>query len=115
MTPSARPFAWMLVALLTAALGITVVAASLTSADNTNAIRQVQSGNQETLRLIRSCTTPGQECFERGQEQTANAVADINRVAVYAAACADRPRKQTVEEIQSCVIARLAESDERDG
>lgn len=111
MNPSARNFMWVAVALLAASLTITLLVATLVGADNTNTIRQAQRDNAETLRLIRSCTSPGMECFERGQKQTAEAVADINRVAIIAAACADKPNRQTVEQIQSCVITRLARAD----
>lgn len=110
MNTNARPYAWALVALLVAALVVLQLTATLVGADNTSTIRQSQRNNAETLQIIKSCTTPGQECFDRGQKQTADVVADINRVAVLAAACADRPRQQTVEDIQSCVISRLAES-----
>ena len=113
MNSSTRTFVWMLISLAIAGLTITLLTAVLVGADNTNAIRDTQRGNSEVLRLIRSCTTPGQECFERGQRQTADAVADINRVAIIAAACADKPRRQSVEQIQSCVIARLARSTDR--
>jgi hypothetical protein len=111
MNSNVRTFGWVLIALLVAALTVTMLTATIVGADNTNIIRQAQRDNAETLRLIRSCTTPGQECFDRGQERTANVVADINRVAVFAAACADKPRRQTVQQIQSCVIARLAAED----
>jgi len=109
MNPKARNLTWALVALLVAGIVVLQLVATLIGTDNTTTIRQAQHDNAETLRLIRSCTTPGKECFDRGQKQTAGAVADINRVAIFAAACADRPAQQTVEQIQSCVIARLAQ------
>jgi len=109
MNPKARSLTWALVALLVGGIVVLQLVATLVGTDNTTTIRQTQHDNAETLRLIRSCTSPGQECFERGQRQTATAVADINRVAIFAAACADRPAQQTVEQIQSCVIARLAQ------
>lgn len=83
-------------------------------------IRVAQQSNAQTLRethrtldVVQSCTTPGRECFKRGQKQTSGAIADINRVSIYAAACADRPRQQTVEQIQACVIERLAQDAHR--
>lgn len=112
MNTNARSLSWVIICLLVAALTVTMLTATIIGADNTNTIRTSQRANAETLRLIRSCTTPGQDCFERGQRQTADAVADINRVAIFAAACADKPRRQTVEQIQSCVIARLSRSDQ---
>lgn len=68
--------------------------------------------SEATLDRIVECTTPGRECYDRGQEQTSAAVGDINRISVLAAACADRPRAQSVEQIQACVIARLADADQ---
>jgi hypothetical protein len=103
----------MLVALLSAALVVVAVTAAVVGADNSQAIRSTSRDNAEALRLIKSCTTPGQECFERGQKQTAEAVADINRVTVYAAACADLPGVQGQAEIYACVVEKLAEDDGR--
>lgn len=74
---------------------------------NTGTIR----ASERTLDRVTECTTPGRECYERGQERTASAVADINRAAVYAAACADREGVQGVDEIYACVVRQLARSD----
>jgi archaellum component FlaG (FlaF/FlaG flagellin family) len=67
----------------------------------------------QTLKLIKSCTTPGQPCYERGQQQTAGAVANINKVVILASACSiglsgdlSVEHRQTL--IESCVIQRLA-------
>lgn len=73
---------------------------------------QAATSADRTLEQIEDCTTPGRECYERGVRRTADAIASINEVAIYAAACADKPRRQSVEEIQSCVIARLAAEDD---
>lgn len=69
-------------------------------------------GIASTAEQIESCTTPGRPCFERGQRQTASAIETINRVTILAAACADQPRRQTVEQIQFCVLRRLAAAKE---
>lgn len=111
MNTNTRTFAWVIVCLLAAALTVTLLTATIVGADNTNTIRQSQRDNAEALYLIRSCTTPGMECFDRGQKQTADAVADINRVAVYAAACADKPGVQGRSEIFACVVRALAKAD----
>jgi hypothetical protein len=61
--------------------------------------------------LIKSCTTPGQPCYARGQSQTADAVGNINRVVILAAACAvgkHGTSPQIEAQIQSCVIDGLA-------
>lgn len=71
-------------------------------------IRDAQKVNTAALQVIKDCTTPHRECYERSRAQTAGAVADINRITVYASACADRPGEQTQGEIQACVIQRLA-------
>lgn len=76
-------------------------------------IRQAQKGNVSTLHVVRDCTDPGGTCFKRGQKSTAKAVASINKITVYAAACADKPGNQTVTQIQSCVIRKLAADDRR--
>jgi hypothetical protein len=67
----------------------------------------IKNSNQ-TLEIIQGCTTPGRDCYERGQTQLRSAITDINRVSVIAASCASGPRKVTVQDIQACVISRLA-------
>jgi len=66
--------------------------------------------------LTQSCVIPGRPCYERGQQQTADAVADINRVIILAAACAgDLPdglsSQQRADLITACVTKRLADAD----
>lgn len=83
-----------------------------TLADEIRETQRVNTGtlttSEETLDRINDCTTPGRKCYDKGQKRTAEAVGDINRVIVLAAACADQPQRQTVIEIQNCVIAELA-------
>jgi hypothetical protein len=74
--------------------------------------------NRVTLQTIRDCTEQGGKCNARGQEQTASAVADINRVVILAAACASGlPLGLSVDaresRIQFCVIQRLADVPEK--
>lgn len=71
------------------------------------------NATEDTLALIRDCTQPGGDCFERGQKRTADAVANINLAAVYAAACADRDGVQGEDEIYACVVRLFAERDDR--
>jgi hypothetical protein len=52
---------------------------------------------------IRSCTTPGGSCYERGQAQTAAAVAQINQAALIAAFCA--AHSDTLAEVKACTAA----------
>lgn len=68
---------------------------------------------RDVLEEVRSCTTPGGECYQRGQESTVKAVGDINRIVVYAAACADRRGVNTEQEIQACVLKLLEEDTDR--
>jgi hypothetical protein len=64
---------------------------------------------------IKSCTTPGEKCYDAGQKRTGHAVANINRVVILAAACAVGQHGTVAEiqnAIQTCVIDRLA-ADQR--
>lgn len=67
-----------------------------------------------TQQTIRGCVDPDGECSKRGQEQTAKAVGDLNRVTILAAACAgELPPGLTVDQrvdlISACITKRLAE------
>ena len=115
MNPNPRQFTWALIALLVVGLVVTLVTATLVGTDNTNTIRENQRDTKASLALIRSCTSPGGECYKRGQQQTGAAVATINRVVILAAACSvGLPRGLSVDErqtrIQSCVIERLSQT-----
>jgi hypothetical protein len=70
--------------------------------------RAAESAERGTKR-IEDCTTPGRPCFDESQKRLAEVIVSINDYATYAAACADRPRQQTVEEIQTCIVAQIAE------
>ena len=83
------------------------------TSDNADAIREAQKTNTETLDRINDCTTPGRECYDDGTKRTAAAVGSINKVAVFAAACADRPGWQSTEQIESCIRAKLARNAAR--
>lgn len=69
------------------------------------------AANWQLLELIEGCTNPAGECAQRGQKQTTTAVASINEITAYAAACADRPGPQSLAEIRLC-IADLIEASE---
>lgn len=45
---------------------------------------------QDQADLIVDCTSPGGECFERGQQRTAEAVAGLNVVTEYSVICGER-------------------------
>lgn len=53
---------------------------------------------------IEDCTTPGRPCFDDAQKRLGRTVGSINRYALAAAACADQPQTQTVDEIQNCIL-----------
>lgn len=57
---------------------------------------------------IEECTTPGRGCFEDAQRRLGRTVGTINRYALAAAACADQPRQQSIDEIQDCIIAEIS-------
>lgn len=110
-TPKRRAAAWFVIGVLTAALVLLAMYVMLSMSRVVDSIRHTQVDNRETNLQIKDCTSPEGECFKRGQRQTADAVSSINRVAIIAAACADKPRRQTVEQIQACVIEQLAAQD----
>jgi hypothetical protein len=114
----------LIVALVTAVAVLIMVAvtAVVISAVKSTSIRETQTENtalientSKTLEIMQGCTTPGEECFDRGQERTAELVAgltsDLTRVSAYAAACADHVGVQTEDEIFACIVRRLAAAD----
>jgi len=106
----------VMVAVLTVALVVLIVGNyTLTAKIRDSQIENARArqSSDATLDAVRSCTTPGRDCYERGKQQTAGAVANINRVVILAAACSvglDRgmPVADRQTAIQSCVIDRLA-------
>lgn len=89
--------------------------------DLTHEVRATQlEGTPTGQRLLTSadrildCTNPEGQCYKDSQKRTAQAVGDINRVIVLAAACSvGLDREMSVERrqivIQECVINRLAQ------
>jgi hypothetical protein len=74
--------------------------------DNRDTLTRIKA--QSTL--IKSCTTPGESCYERGQRQTGDAVASINRVIIASASCAvgqTGTPAQIEDAIRACVVIRL--------
>jgi glutaminase len=75
-----------------------------TQVDNANKA----DARDATLLAIQDCTQPSGECFKRGQQRTASAVASIQRIIVLSAACSVRvsPNQhiaQRVAAITDCV------------
>ncbi len=86
------------------------------SEDTKNAAEQAERAAQEAVRSstrIEDCTTPGRECFEDSQRRLAEAITGINDFATYAAACADKPRQQTAQQIKVCIVAQIADDERR--
>lgn len=75
-------------------------------------IRNSQKDGRALVEQITGCTTPGRRCYERAQRQTADAVADINRVTIAAASCGARYPGQT-ERVRACIKAELAKERRR--
>ena len=119
MSPTPQARRRILGALAGVAVGVLLVlliallVRTWTLADEIREAQKVNTGtlttSEKTLDRINDCTTPGRKCYDKGQTRTAKAVGDINRVIVLAAACADKPQRQTVVDIQNCVIAELAD------
>jgi hypothetical protein len=114
--PSKRRVRGVLVALLIATCVILVVQRIAQTAQLASEIRSSQVTNTQTLnnsdqvlKVIKDCTQPSGECYQRAQDRTAAAVSSINQVVILAAACAGQRPGQTVVEIQNCVINRLAD------
>lgn len=84
-----------------------VEATRATQIDNTQRNEDTKSAAENAARSaarIEDCTTPGRPCFDDGQRRLARTVGSINDYALAAAACADQPLTQTVDEIQACIL-----------
>lgn len=79
-------------------------------ADQQDDIEAGTDASVATNKQVLDCTQPTGECYRESQKRSADVVGSINEISLYAAACADQSGVQTVEEIQSCVIARLSKS-----
>lgn len=106
--------AWAVACILSALAAVTLVVAILVSATKSTEIREDQVSNTQTLNntsrtleILLDCTDPKGDCYRRGQDSQESAIEDITRISIYAAACADKPREQTTQEIQDCILAEL--------
>lgn len=75
-----------------------------------DAIRETQKVNtgtlqaaENTLEIVKDCTTPGGECKLRGEKDTGNAINLIALKDLLSDVCADQPGPQNRAEVQSCV------------
>lgn len=111
---------WGLAGALSAGVVIVVIAAVLISATTVTRVRESQVTNtgtlnntDRTLEILLDCTDPTGDCYKRGQASQASAIEDISRISVYAAACADKPREQTAEQIQECILDLVDDEPKR--
>lgn len=105
-----RALAWVFIYAGGGALVIAVIWILATVLDLTQEVRATQlEGTPTGRRLLESsdqiisCTTPEGECFKRGQERTADAIATLNLGALYAIFCVDRNPDAGIPAIQRCV------------
>ena len=119
-TPRRRTAGWVLLSVTAAAVILGVIVTLVSTWQIADEVRETQlEGTPTGQKLLESservldCTSPEGQCFKDGQKRTANAVGDINRVIVLAAACSvgldaewSVSRRQTA--IQTCVIERLS-------
>ena len=124
MNTRARTIAWAVVGAAVMLLIMAVTVTMLQTGTVVDLIRNDQKAGIERAKVtksnteqikqlaetIRSCTDPAGECYKQGQERTGAAVASINEVIIYAAACADQPGVDSVPKIRNCVRALLADS-----
>ena len=111
---------WAIVFVLGGALLVMFLVRFAQTAAVTAQIRDTQVTNTQTLNYshaalnaIKDCTQPSGQCYQRSQKATGDAVSNINRVIILAAACASGLHPgMTVDQrqsaIQQCVIERLA-------
>lgn len=123
-----RPVIWALIGVGIALLVIGGITATIRIQELTTAIRETQqTGSPVLLEVARSaaqaktaaeaskavqvqiadCLDPDGLCYKRSQRRSASAIGSINEITYYAVSCADEPGTQSLEEIQTCVIARL--------
>lgn len=91
------------VVLCAATAAVTSVVIRMSQVDNSDVLEQTKRGTTR----IEDCTTPGRDCYERGQSQLKDTVAGLNRYGVFVAACASGPYVRSDDEITRCVVDKL--------
>lgn len=114
MTANRMRAAWGIIGVTLASIVVMLVIAVVVAAVTVSQIRGDQVDNTETidntadtLEIIKDCTQPEGECYQRSQDSTAEVVDNIGLLSTYAAACADQPEQQTADEIRDCVLDLL--------
>lgn len=74
--------------------------------------------NDETLAIIKDCTSVGGSCYRRSQRQTAKAVGDIGATNILTVVCAldvpdGTPFDAAVKQVSRCVTDGLRERSDR--
>jgi hypothetical protein len=62
--------------------------------------------NHRLVARIESCTSPGGECYQRGQKQTGEAVENINKFVIWAAECSNDGEPDPV--VERCIKQKFA-------
>lgn len=106
----------LVVLILLAAMTYTVLTIRYTQEVGAQRGRDIVASTRQIERLataIESCTSPDGECYQRSQAQTGSAVASINEITIYAAACAKQPAVDTARQIRLCVERSLRIAEQR--
>lgn len=130
MTPRRRHALQMFVGLGLLVFVVSITYVIITGAERTDKISETQDQSvakseerdQVVLEIralaaqIRSCTDPEKPCAKRGQQATANAIAEIQSnqavSAAAATACAVEVKPVTFDNVYACVLKRQAEQDQ---
>jgi len=67
----------------------------------------------ESSNRIKSCTTPGADCYERGVRAQAGAISSINEITIYAVTCGQQNPDASVTVVQDCVQSLYDEQHPR--
>ena len=106
-TPGRQRAAWFVIGVLVMCVVMQQLYSNTTTAQLAVDIRENQKSGRAVLDRINDCTTPGRKCFDEAQRRTAGVVGDINRVAIYAAACGAQYPGQ-VAAVEGCVRQQMA-------
>lgn len=101
---------WVLDLLLLFAIVVLII---LLAGQRTTYHEVIQLGeqNNQLLKEVKSCTDPSGTCAKRGQESTATAVSNINKITLMATYCANRqPPPAVLEDVRKCVAEELKKS-----